>query len=362
MLWRQSTRLGALAMNVARRSTDGCTVAKRIVRSSPSRERFFFASAGLLSGSIPSVAELLACARALSEERDCSSVRSESSCGFDAPPAAMGQVLPENALCAGDLSTEASVCDEGLFCQDETSTDCGYCTPVAEEGEPCESSAACRDGLVCDEDSVCRSRSPAGGRGDPCPCLGELVCAGPADARMCQERISEGRSCLSSAPACYLDLECGPSGTCERLLPNGAPCTHHGRPNCLSFCVFDSPDAELGTCASITQLPQAGQPCVYSMLGGGFCAAGSYADQTTVDSERSICVCAPLEATGGPCDGHHVCEGGICSEGVCDNELRANGDECPSRLDRQCQSGNCDTRQTPPVCVEPCAALAADAG
>lgn len=309
----------------------------------------------------PSTSELVACTRALRQTDNCTS---PEACNFQAEPAPL---LGEHALCRGDLNVESGKCEPGLTCQREVIADCGFCVPLvaAQEGDACETSSACGEGLYCDENAVCQQVPPPGALGEPCPrfaCLPGFDCAGPSDARTCQQRLSEGRSCgASSDPPCYFDLECGPSLTCERRLPNDAPCTHNGSPSCLNFCVFDSPDAEAGTCSDVGRLPQAGEPCVYA-FGSPYCAGDSYADQTSVDDERSICVCAPLGVAGESCDGHHACRGGICSQGRCNEQPRANGEECPSRLDQQCESGNCDTSSDPPVCVQPCVALAPDAG
>jgi hypothetical protein len=168
---------------------------------------------------------------------------------LDGPCAGMwvGQ-QPAGEPCGFDL--ESLVCAPGADCVLNFSL-CGECRPLAQPGEPCGANAAgatCGSDARCD-DGTCVARIAAGvacGPDDRC------VLGARCEAGRCRgpDHVDEGESCdqvrrcryglRCASGVCFKDAllgeacggelacttgYCGPSGTCEALLPPEATCS-----------------------------------------------------------------------------------------------------------------------------------------
>jgi hypothetical protein len=98
---------------------------------------------------------------------------------------------------------------EGGACRMESPNTCGVCTGLAHEGDDCSTAAVvCDDGLYCsDQTQRC---TKAAGAGAPCQedapsCTGDLWCSGGT----CTPLLGEGASCGPDVDnLCALDLTC----------------------------------------------------------------------------------------------------------------------------------------------------------
>jgi hypothetical protein len=150
---------------------------------------------------------------------------------------------PARAPIGADCS--AALCQEGAYCEQ---TETGQaCAPQVDNGAPCGSQEACKDGARCDQGSsgdcyilsregeTCNPMLAAGGclsltnwcdpaqmkcvrlpgAGQPCAgangsCLPYAVCNGS----VCMARPRDGEMCVDGGPACLSDLQCSDTGSC----------------------------------------------------------------------------------------------------------------------------------------------------
>lgn len=267
--------------------------------------------------------------------------------------------LPPPGL--GDRCSEVDVCAAPYECIG------GRCIE-------CDADEDCGSERYCDDlERRCRARGELGGACDwRAPCLTGLVC----DATSCRVAGSRGEPCLASA-GCAAELACI-DGVCADPLPDGAPCTGDcaregvlcldGR--CLRLGGVGEPCGELfgrsleadpqGSCASplrcadgVCRETREGDPCgLVRTACGGAAPRCDEATRTCIpDARRGPCdpscpagevcelsswLCVATAAPGEACGNHHVCQGGVCEDGVC---VRTVIPSEPCGPDRRCPLG-----------------------
>jgi len=209
---------------------------------------------------------------------------------------------------AGEVCTGAELCEAGLYCAGTSYTvgdvvmdKPGWCAPLALEGEPC-GDAPCQADLAC-FDGVCRSPRALGESCDHNDhCAGRLQCV----ERVCRAtpgRLELGAPCVNAGAACAHPLQCGSAGVCVGLAEDGASCSRtpwQAGQRCRRWCVFETPDAEEGTCGA-PAVTNESTPCsLYRWDSFMSCPVGTRPD--TLDEQASYpelprhCLCIPDEA------------------------------------------------------------------
>jgi hypothetical protein len=185
-------------------------------------------------------------------------------------------------------------CEDGLKCVD------GLCAAPAELGDACGGGIAgeCGLGLICagDDEGMgvageCRTEDEvfAGGLGDPCEVIEDLVLCEP------------GLSCVLRLEGMML------TSSCEEPVGSGEACNVGVPPPCPEdeYCDAD-PNMNMfeGTCVT---LPTAGEACAPD--NGPRCEPGLHCD---VDVR-----CHPVNRLGQPCVSDAGCASGSCRDGMC---------------------------------------------
>ena len=256
-------------------------------------------------------------------------------CGSHGRDAGLGQRGPDRtgmdcvttqllvAICAVDVD-----CGTGQRCLGER------CSPLAANGEGCDTDADCRDGQcvvdtcvppaalggACTRDEGCRSHACDDGR---CvtPCVGHPDC--------------------ENTEYCALP-DNGEHGACLARLADGERCTISA--SCLS-----------GACDAVERV------CYTPCDDAGDCAAGEWcdgnlcADFTAIGGQCAVgAECASGACSIGgrclTCDGDEDCDGGYCDINAQCNDLRGQGVGCGRN--GMCESGRCDLIAGCLACLE----------
>jgi len=157
----------------------------------------------------------------------------------------------------GQPCDESRDCAQGLICLGECRDPCKLET--VGEGQVCEF-AQCEPGLSCvqivdgDDESPPTCVRPDGG-GEPC---GEDTCSstswcdnnGP-DGPRCRARGGTGAACMGHSQC--TTFYC-PAGFCAELPGDGEPCSVDGQCRAGSLCVRSEDDPQQGTCTSVAPL------------------------------------------------------------------------------------------------------------
>lgn len=243
----------------------------------------------------------------------------------------------------GESCENTYSCQEGLHCIDfndsvgyptrEETDLCRVCVSPSGLGEDC-SVVYCQwdetAETICDPvEFVCVTAPSAG----PCvssACATDYYCVADTEAGtdMCVRRGVQGQECAESALWCDEGLHCSRGlGTCELPEADGASCQQHA--SCVSgFCnrdLLDTSDIK-GVCDS----------------GGheGFACATNNGCRGN-NCESSLLVCIDRRADGDPCYKDYQCLTGHCdtARNVCGGQ--GGGAACQSDVD--CSNGPCDT-------------------
>ena len=141
-------------------------------------------------------------------------------------------------------------------------------------GEPCEFSADCREGLICDLGTcTCPGDKPAGSTCIvSCECNAGLMCGLPDT---CQEGLSESNG-ASCTPVCIEEGEA----------ESGEPCFANTECTSSNFCDFVS---VVGTCAPVGNADR-GLACkdTGDCAGGLVCTDGTCSDLTGILAQLSV--------------------------------------------------------------------------
>lgn len=243
--------------------------------------------------------------------------------------------------------------------------------PPAGEGESCQHSYSCQEGLLCvdfngfegypseEEQDLCRVCVEPGEPGDDCavvacrwdeevqarcdqatrrcvaaptsgPCLDGYCANGffcDAESETCMPRGAEGQECAEAKIYCAEGLHCSRGlGTCQPPEPDGSPCGQDK--TCASeFCNGDlkDEDGNHGICDP-----------------GGFEGAPCDSDSGCRERncEHSLKICIELRPDGAPCYKDFQCTSGFCDplEQACGR--RVGGQPC--EVDQDCAGGHCD--------------------
>lgn len=220
------------------------------------------------------------------------------SCGF-------GDPCPEPLQCLGTCQLP---CDAGCA-EDEECIELGggfgVCGQEAEEGERCEltEAAVCADDLFCNDDNECEAPDVVG-EGDDCggdtiDCGDGLICVGTGRGEgVCHEECGDG---------------CGEDETC--VSPRGG-----GEGACFESC---DPDAEEDTCPDGYECREqigGGEVACLAELGGGGPGGGGGTGEEADFAE-------PCGGGGSSCSGDMFCPpigGSYCTQ-TCETV-----DDCPS--------------------------------
>lgn len=236
--------------------------------------------------------------------------------------------LEQGAGCSVDIE-----CSGAAFCNMRGGCP-GTCTTLLTEGEECEESDDCRNGLVCSEvGGTCNAQA---GPDEACDdaagkrcrlglaCVGVDGGAGQGGTCKTEREILDGKkgdSCnAGTGDLCDEGLSCAASGsllspvwTCVASVGSGEPCTLAAPTQCPEgeYCAGTSIEpgsASLeGTC---TALPGAGEACAEDPSDpNGGCAAGLFCE---TDNK-----CHPVNRLGEPCVSDDGCANDNCKEGVC---------------------------------------------
>jgi hypothetical protein len=267
-----------------------------------------------------------------------------------------------SGACIHPPYTEATMCDDGLFC---TLTDICVLGKCEHIGNPCASGQACantcnedadncfsplgtpctNDGNVCTDDE-CDGLGDCSHIPNEDPCDDGLFCNGTDTCKDSQCSVHGEDPCLEG-------LECN-NGTCNDdddncFVPEGTPCTDDG-----NVCTDDECDG-LGNCTPVPNYAQCddglfcngtdtcnGGTC--SLHTGDPCAAAS---ECTLACDEGTDVCAmplgtPCSSDGNPCT-NDVCLNGECThstvpgcqvcltDGDCDDSNLCTLDKCGDR-------------------------------
>lgn len=242
-------------------------------------------------------------------------------------------------------------CQEGLACDIDLASLEKLCLRPAVEGERCNISAPrrCEEGLECLV-QICTAPLPEGA---PCDldglaCGPGLVCTGG----VCEPLSGLGESCTSDGH-CEEGLRCGETTLCEPLPRTGEPCVEGDR--CATPCDVCRPE---GAARDLRCGPRGGEgePCsghdhcrlgFYCEGGEGVClptlpTGGACTENEQCDDRTAFCDggrCARLGRVGEDCDGPFTCEDGLyCAGGEC--RAGEEGDPCGDDFD--CMSYVCD--------------------
>lgn len=188
-----------------------------------------------------------------------------------------------------------------------------------DEGQSCDSSAECRQGVCHEENgtSVCRG---AGEVGDPCQwtddCVEGAYCTDEEDPetglplRVCKPLGEQGDSCSSEIDCedelycnSELDSESGETvGTCKEKVGIGQDCDLDGC-NEQGYCELEWDDQlaeEVGTCK---EKKPVGESCDQFDQ----CSQDAYCPATEQDAS-----CEALKADGDDCESSQECQSGLC--------------------------------------------------
>lgn len=169
----------------------------------------------------------------------------------------------------GEPCDDSSDCAQGLICLAAECRDpCKLQT--AGEGERCEF-AVCDDGLQCIQledgdgsDGPATCVRPGGGEfcGDQTCVSGQWCDNGPMGS-VCRAAVGPGAAC-SGHRQCTTKY-C-PAGFCEELPGEGEPCTEQGSCRDGAICVANAPD-QPGTCATIAPLCATVRDIPFAVMG-----------------------------------------------------------------------------------------------
>ncbi len=228
----------------------------------------------------------------------------------------------------GELCEDSPDCRDGLYCQ-RTGNVLGVCAAFGAVGDSCAAERPCAAASFCNALNRCELRVPLGAACSSGTCAQDAYCAveGPY-AGTCVARSAQGGPC-GRDEACRQDLLCTQAGTCQPrdLLAGGVTC--EARQSCVAglTCVGTGgqglgqcqPGRERGATCDVALDCAEPLTCVLGMDGG---------------------TCEPRLAVDAPCTSARDCGAlAACVQGVC-TRLPHPGERCPDRL---CLYGACDT-------------------
>jgi len=269
-----------------------------------------------------------------------------------------------NDSCSG-RDPDASVCDDGLYCNGADRCASGAC--ASHDGDPCPGSdtdddcsesceettdtctaadppgAACDDGKFCTRIDVCTQAGTCQGAGTPCPGDdGDGDCAESCDelGDSCSAADLQGASC-DDGLFCTADDRCDGRGRCSGQRDPCAARYGDGDFDCSEACneerdACSAAEADGGSCDD-------GLACtVGDRCRGGICAASG---ETSCDDGDPCTdsLCAPngeclTSFNNAPCDDADACTlGDRCDRGVCRGQT-----EIDCRDDDLCSTDICD--------------------
>jgi len=297
-----------------------------------------------------------------------------------------------SGACVHPPYTEATMCDDGLFCTDTDICVLGKCTPI---GNPCETGPECAN--TCNEDAddcFTPQETPCTDDGNVCTddeCDGSGDCSHTPNQDPCDDGLfcngtdtCEDGECSAHAEEdpCLTGPECN-NGTCNDVddncfVPEGTSCTDDG-----NVCTDNECDG-LGNCTPVSNHA----PCDDGLFCNGTdtCNGGSCklhtgdpcgdAGECTLACDEGNDVCAipsgtPCLSDGNPCT-NDVCLNGECTHSTvpgcqvcsddndCDDSNLCTVDGCgdrgcehtavlgcgPCTVDENCHDGNPCTDDT----------------